>query len=171
MVRTALVLTCVVVVVPTATGAGGAVVRADGRVGPFRIDVTTEAQLRAVAGKPERVFNQFSPPRKSPVGHTLHYRCGPTCYTNYSINNSTGRLSDFESNSTGFVTERGSHVGTRGVDAARREQKKLVPGCGDGLYLHLRWNVGHIFVLTVWHGKVDYFIYQGPHSVYYDGLC
>jgi len=57
------------------------------------------------------------------------------------------------------------------AEAARRERRKLVPGCGDGLYLHLRWDSHHAFVVTVWRGKVDEIIYLGQHSIYYDGLC
>jgi hypothetical protein len=59
----------------------------------------------------------------------------------------------------------------RAAAAAAREGKKLEPGCGPGLYLHLRWDRGHTFVLTIWHGTVDRIVYLGPHSVYYDGLC
>jgi len=170
--RVALVLTTLTAVAATAAGAAaGPIVRVDGRVGPFRIGVTTEAQLRALAGKPDSVENQFFPPRKTPVGHTLYYRCGPGCRTAYSINNTTGRLSDFESSSPHFVTERGSRVGMPAAQAARRERRQLVPGCGDGLYLHLRWDSHHAFVVTVWRGKVDEIIYLGQHSIYYDGLC
>jgi hypothetical protein len=169
--RVILVVTCAAVVAGTAAAAGGPIVRADGRVGPFRIDVTTEAQVRALAGRPDRVVDQFFPSRKTPVGHKLYYRCGRGCQTVYSINDGTGRLSDFESNSPRFVTERGSRVGSQASEAAQREARKLVPGCGDGLYLHLRWDSHHTFVLTVWHGKVNGIIYLGPHSVYNDGLC
>ena len=59
----------------------------------------------------------------------------------------------------------------RVTDAARRQGKKFGPGCGSGLYLHLRWDARHIFVLTARRGKVDGFIFEGPHSVYYEGLC
>ena len=58
-----------------------------------------------------------------------------------------------------------------GRAAADREGKRLVPGCGDGTYLHLRWDFRHRFVLTVWKGRVESMVYLGPHSVYYDGLC
>ena len=57
------------------------------------------------------------------------------------------------------------------AEAAQRERRKLVPGCGDGLYLHLRWDPHHAFVVTVWRGKVAEIIYLGEHSIYYDGLC
>jgi len=148
-----------------------ATVRVDGRIGRFRIDVTTEAQLVASAGQPDRVEDDFAPLRKRPVGHTLYYRCGRRCETAYSIARATGRLSDFESNSPDFVTERGSHVGMRAAEAARREGKKLAPGCGTGPYIDLRLDRHHTVTLAAWGGKVREIIYLGPHSVYYEGLC
>jgi hypothetical protein len=172
MKRVTLALSCLAAVAATAAWAASSpVVRVDGRIGPFRIDQTTEAQLRALAGKPNRVENVFSPLRKAPVGRTLYYRCGRACQTAYSFNNSTGKLSDFQSGSVHFVSEHGSRVGMRAAEAARREGRRLVPGCGDGLYLHLRWDIHHIFVLTVRHGRVDGFAYLGRHSVFYEGLC
>jgi hypothetical protein len=148
------------------------IVRVDGRVGSFRIDVTTKAQVLALEGKPDRVEKDFFPPQTNPAGQTLYYRCGRGCETGYSINNTTGRLSDFETSSPRFVTERGSRVGMRAQEAARRERTKpWGPGCGTGPYLHVRWDMHHTFVLTAWGGKVDHIIYLGPHSVYYEGLC
>jgi hypothetical protein len=164
------ILAALVVPLALATTASSPVVRANGRIGPFRIDVTTERQLRASLGKPDRVLREVVPPQKT-LGRHLYYRCGRGCRTVYSFSNATGKLSDFQTTSPGFVTAHGSRVGMRGAEAARREGTRLVPGCGSGLYLHLRWDAHHTFVLTVWHGKVDGIVYLGPHSIYYDGLC
>jgi hypothetical protein len=171
--QTSLILAFIGAVAASAVGAAGGtqIVRADGRIGSLRIDVSTAAQILALEGKPDRVENEFFPPRKSPAGHTLYYGCGRGCETAYSINNATGRLSDFETSSPGFLTARGSHVGMRAAAAAHRERTRLVPGCGTGPYIHVRWDSQHAFVLTAWGGKVDQIIYLGPHSVYYDGLC
>jgi len=57
------------------------------------------------------------------------------------------------------------------TQAARLEDKKLVPGCGFPRYLHLRWDRDRVFVLAIWKGQVDSIGYLGPHTVYYDGLC
>ena len=174
MKRTAFLITFVAAVAASAGCAarGTPIVRVDGRVGSFRIDVTTKAQVLASEGKPDRVEADFVPTRKKPIGQTLFYRCGRGCETAYSINNATGTLSDFETSSPRFVTERGSHVGMRAQEAARRERTKpWGPGCGPGPYLHIRWDIHHIFVLTAWGGKVDHIVYLGPHSVYYEGLC
>ena len=173
MKRTAFLITFVAAVAASAGCAarGTPIVRVDGRVGSFRIDVTTKAQILALEGKPDRVEPDFVPTRKKPLGQTLFYRCGRGCETAYSISDATGRLSDFETSSPRFVTERGSHVGMRATEAARRERTTFGPGCGPGPYLHVRWDRRHAFVLTAWSGKVDHIMYLGPHSVYYDGLC
>jgi len=143
----------------------------DGRIGPLQIDVSTETQVRRYAGKPFEVQREFWPGKKGQFGRTLDYRCGPHCITSYSINNRTGRLSDYWTQSPRFVTERGSHPGMSATHAARAEGKKLVPGCGFPHYVHLRWDDSHIFVLAVWKGRIDSIGYLGPHTVYYDGLC
>ena len=155
----------------TAGAADRAVVRVDGRIGPFRIDRTTEARVRALAGRPTRVVKTVPEFPGAPAGRTLDYRCGRGCRTSYSFNAATGKLSDFWSASPRFVTERGSHVGMKAAEAARRERAKPVPGCGDGLYIHLRSGQHGTFVLTVSHGRVDGLLYLGPHSIFYEGLC
>jgi hypothetical protein len=106
-----------------------------------------------------------------PSGRTLDYRCGRGCQTIYYFNSSTGKLSDFHAESSRFLTERGSYVGMRAAEAARRERAKMVPTCGDDRAIHIRWDLHHAFVLLVWHGKVDGLIYMGPHSMFYEGLC
>src|SRR5256885_13140578 len=115
----------------TAGAAGRPVVRADGRIGPFRIDHTNEAQLRATLGRPTRVVKVVAEAPGGPSGRTLYYRCGRGCRTAYSVSSSTGKLSDFQSSSPRFVTERGSYVGMKATEAARRERAKIVPSCGD----------------------------------------
>jgi len=146
-------------------------VHPDGRIGQLQIDVSTEGEIRRFAGKPSRVEPDFWPGKKGQFGHSLQYRCGRKCLTNYSINKATGRLSDYWTQSPRFRTERGSHVGMSAKRAAHLEGRKLVPGCGFPRYLHLRWEHDRIFVLAIWKGRVDSIGYLGPHTVYYDGLC
>jgi hypothetical protein len=169
VLRAAALLACLVAA--TAGAAGRAVVHGDGRVGPFRVDDTTEAQLRARLGKPARVEKVVPEFPGAPSGRVLSYRCGRGCRTSYSFNAATRKLSDFWSGSPRFVTERGSYVGMKATEAARRERAKIVPGCGDGLYIHVGREAHHIFVLTVSHGRVDGVSYLGPHSIFYEGLC
>jgi hypothetical protein len=154
--------------VPSAGASSRTVVHADGGVGPFWIGRTTEAQLRAKLGPPAKLER---PSAGSLLGRLLSYPCGKGCWTRYGISDATSRLSDFTTGSASYVTEHGSYVGMSSAAAARHEGKRLVPGCGDGLYLHIRWDAQHAYVLTAWHGKIDTLVYLGPHSVYYDGLC
>jgi hypothetical protein len=165
-----------ILVVVVASGCGGSgptswEVHPDGRIGPLQIDVSTEAQIRDFAGNPSKVERDFWPGKKGQFGHSLEYRCGRKCLTSYSINNATGRLSDYWTQSPRFRTERGSHVGMRATRAARLEGRKLRLGCGFPRYLYLRSGQGRVFVLAIWKGHVDSIGYLGPHTVYYDGLC
>jgi hypothetical protein len=144
----------------------------DGRIGPFRIDVTTEAQIRAELGRPLKVEKDYWPGKRGVYGRTLTYRCGPKCWTAYSINAHTGKFSDFSSQSQRFLTEHGTRTGMTAREAKAREGKRrLVRGCGNPGYIQLRWDEHHIFVLETFHGRVDSISYLGPHTVYYEGLC
>jgi hypothetical protein len=161
------------VVVLLAAGCGSSspakwTVRPDGRIGPLRIDVSTDADVRNAAGRPDKIERDFWPGIR---GHTLVYRCGRRCETSYSINDKTGKLSDYWTTSPAFTTEHGSVVGMRAARAARLEHKRPHPGCGFPLYVYLRSDPKVDFVLAIWKGKVDSIGYLGPHSVYYDGLC
>jgi hypothetical protein len=167
--RAAVLLACFVTA--TAGAASRPVVRADGRIGPFRIDRTTEAQLRATLGRPARVVKAVAEAPGGPSGRTLYYRCGRGCRTAYSFNSSTGKALRFQTSSPRFVTERGSYVGMRATEAARRERAKIVPSCGDDRAIHVRWDLHHALVMLVWHGRVDMLVYLGPHSIFYEGLC
>src|SRR5437899_1303708 len=52
------------------------VVHPDGRIAQFRIDRTTEAQIRAELGSPVRVDSVFDEVTRRRVGRALTYRCG-----------------------------------------------------------------------------------------------
>jgi hypothetical protein len=146
-------------------------VHPDGRIGPLKIDVSTDADIRKFAGKPYKVEREVWPGIRA---HTLIYLCGRKCETAYSINDKTGRLSDYWTKSRRFQTDHGSYVGMSASRAARLERKKPRPGCGFPLYLYLRAADKpdkRLFVLAIWKGKIDSIGYLGPHSVYYDGLC
>jgi hypothetical protein len=156
------------------SGCGGKaanVVHADGRIGPFRLDVTTEAQLRAKLGKPDGVIRQRDPAVNAPHGgRTLVYLCGKNCQTDYSFNSDTKTLSDFWTQSSKWQTERGSHPGMPAKKAARLERRRIGPGC-SGNTIYIRNDRLHAYVLVSWKRKVDTITYLGPRSVYYDGLC
>jgi hypothetical protein len=172
--RTVRRLGAVILVAFVAAGcgsSGGLVVHADGRIGPFRLDRTTEAEVRAKLGKPDEVIPKMDPAMTAPHGgRTIVYLCGKDCRTEYSFNNDTRALSDFWTQSSEWRTERGSHPGMPVKQAAEREGKKFRPGCsGDTVYI--RSDRHRAYVLVAWKDKVDTITYLGPHSTYYDGLC
>jgi hypothetical protein len=169
VIRVTALIACLVTA--TAGAAGRPVVRADGGIGAFRIDRMTEGQLRATLGKPTRVVKVVAEAPGGPSGRTLYYRCGRGCRTAYSFNPSTRKLSDFQTSSPRFVTERGSYVGMKAAEAARREHAKVGPGCGDDRVIPVGWARHHTLVLFVRHGEVDGVVYLGPHSIFYGGLC
>jgi hypothetical protein len=160
--------------VALATGCAGRtvyVVHADGRIGPFRLDVTTEHDVRARLGRPDGVIRQLDPAVTAPHGgRTLVYLCGRDCRTEYSFNNDTGALSDFWTQSPRWTTARGSRPGMQAAAAAAHEAAKIHPGC-SGDQIDIRTDRTHAYVLILWKHKVDSLTYLGPRSTYYDGLC
>ena len=148
---------------PPATG--------DRRIGPLQIDVSTEAEVREFEGKPFEVAEVIDPAAQRRVGHEPHYRYGRSCLSSYGIGDATRRLVDYRVESPRFVTARGSRVGMPAARAARLEGRKIVPGCGEGKYIHLRMDERHTFVLGVFDKRVFAIVYQGPHTLAYEGLC
>jgi hypothetical protein len=146
-------------------------VHPDGRIGPLKIDVSTEADVRHFAGTPVKVAKVVSPSKKRPVGYELYYRCGRGCVTVYAISYVTKKLSDFTTQSPSFLSERGSHAGMSAKRAAANEHRKIVGACGEGRAIQLRWDDHHIFVLGVFAGRVSLITYLGPHTLSYEGLC
>ena len=152
-------------------GQSGPVVHADGRIGPFRLDATTEREVRAKLGKPDGLIGKMDPAVTAPHGgRTVVYVCGKDCRTEYSFNNDTGKLSDFWTQSSRWATARGSHPGMAAKKAADLEGRKIHPGC-SGNQVDIREARDRAYVLIMWNGKVNSITYLGPHSTYYDGLC
>ena len=168
------VLLCILIaiaVVGCGSGSRTWTVHPDGRIGPLRLDVSTESDVRDFAGKPFKIAKVFSEAKKDPVGHELYYRCGDRCVTVYAISYATGKLADFNTESRRFVSERGSHVGMPAKRAAAAEHRKIVGACGEGRAIQLRSDEHHIFVLGVFAKKVSLIVYLGPHTLSYEGLC
>jgi hypothetical protein len=146
-----------------AVAVAGGVVHADGRVGQFRIDVTTDAQVRRALGPPSRVYPAIWEPTGKRIGTRLVYG-----RTTYSFRGR--RLADFDTQSPAFRTERGSRVGMQASLAAMREGRKIVPGC-SGPLIHLRWDRHHELVLGVLRGRVSSIVYVGPRTTKYEPFC
>jgi hypothetical protein len=146
------------------------VVHPDGRIGQFRIGVTTKAQLLAALGAPRKtvpVTNKSG----ARVAVRLAYSCGAGCDTVYSFRESTGRLADFASASHAFRTEHGAHVGMTSLLAAELEGKPAVKACGSGKAIHVRRDATHDLALAVLEGRVTILAYLGPSSTYGRAFC
>jgi hypothetical protein len=146
------------------------VVHPDGRVGPFRIGVTTKAQLLTALGAPRKtvpVENKSG----ARVGVRLAYSCGTSCDTVYSFREPDGRLTDFASASRAFRTERGAHVGMSSLLAGELEGKPVVRACGQGKAIHVRRDATHDLALAVFSGRVTILAYLGPRTTYGKAFC
>jgi hypothetical protein len=141
----------------------GGVVHADGRVGQFRIDGTTDAQVRRALGPPTRVSPAIWEPTGKRIGTRLVYGS-----TTYSFRG--GRLADFETRSPTFRTERGPRVGMDASVAAARERRRIVPGCTNPV-VHIRWDRRRQFVLGIVRGRVWSIVYVGPRTTKYEPFC
>jgi hypothetical protein len=144
-------LAAVLVMVPPAASAvphgGAGVVSERGFVGPLRIDGSTAVQVQAFAGPAEYIgagrfrpaIHEFAPFIALGYG-CRHARYGiPTmrvrkdgvtagdshvdCRTVYWINQRTGLLAGFSTDSRRFHTPRGVHPGTSLAEAKRREHR------------------------------------------------
>ena len=153
------------------SSAGSWRVHPDGRIGPLKIDSSTEADVRAFAGTPFKIEKVLSPTKKRPVGYELYYRCGRGCVTVYAISYATARLADFTTQSALFLSERGSHVGMSAKRAAAIEHRKIVGACGEGHAIYLRSDKHHTLALGVFAGRVSLITYLGPHTLSYEELC
>jgi len=133
----------------TASGGSG-VVSATGAVGPLRIGRSTEAAVKAFAGRPAFSRAGRSDP-SMPRYRALGYGCGRSsgagrrdplligprggprsnvyCRTIYYVDSSTGKLAAFFTGSAAFRTPKGTRVGTSQSDAARREGTAPQGGC------------------------------------------
>lgn len=152
-------------------GAPAGVLHPDGRVGSFRIDVTTKTQLVSALGKARTTMVAVSETTGSRIGLRLAYSCGASCDTVYSFSDKTGTLSDFVTASRSFRTERGSRVGMAAAQAAKLERKPLVPSCASAKVIHVRWDNTHAFVVSTLNRRVSIIAYIGPHTTYYEPFC
>jgi hypothetical protein len=135
-------------------GIGGAVTTA-GRVGTLQLAQSTEADVRATLGAPEKTARASFEAGALPAYDALGYECtsrsgpatiplvvqpavsGPYCDTVYFINTMTKTLAAFETTSSQYATARGTTVGMTPVEAAQREGKQIVVhGCA-GTFIRL----------------------------------
>ena len=130
---------------PAVAGAahhGGSGIVGATRVGDLRMDVSTEADVRAFAGNPD-IVDDHSPYRWI---KRLGYNCRERydCRTEYEINRGTDRLIGFATYSKQFRTRRGTRVGDTRKRAERNERRKANRTLCDGedraiVYSDLLW--------------------------------
>jgi len=147
------------------------VVHADGRVGQFRVGVTTKAQLLAALGKPRVSIDAVPKPGAKRLGVHLAYSCGTNCDTVYSFSDKTGKLSDFATASPLITTEHGSHAGMSAARAVKLEGKPLVPSCAPATVIHVRWDAGGKLGVSTLKGRVTIVAFIGPNSTYAKPFC
>src|SRR2546423_12792562 len=146
-----LVTGAMVAALAAATASGGnGVVSATGAVGTLRIDRSSEAAVRAFAGRPAFSRAGRSDP-SMPRYRALGYSClrspapgrrdplliGPRgaprsnvyCQTIYYVDLTSGKLAAFYTGSSAFHTPRGTRVGMSQSEAASRERSAPQGGC------------------------------------------
>jgi hypothetical protein len=134
VIRCTFLLLCALALFLFPTGAGsaaggGGLISARG-VGPLKIGVSTQAQVRAWAGNPSKVWRNIK--GNPPVifsGRLWEYDCvgtnpvdGLPCMTLYGFKN--GHLTSFLTRNAGFRTGKGVKVGTTLKQAVKRQHGK-----------------------------------------------
>ena len=161
----------VLAVIAALAGGPAQVVHPDGRIGQFRIGVTTKAQLIAALGQPRLTIDAVPRPGAKPLGVHVGYSCGTNCDTVYSFSAKTGTLSDFATESPTITTERGSHAGMSTSRAVKLEGKALIPSCAPATVIPVRWDATHKLGVSTLNGRVTIIAYIGPNSTYAKPFC
>jgi hypothetical protein len=138
---------------PAVAGAhhGGSGIVGPTRVGDLKMDVSTEADVRAFAGEPDLVEDDPSYKFLKRLG----YHCREPdeydwvdCRTNYELVRDSDTLSGFYTVSKRFRTRRGTRVGHTRKRAERNERRKADHNlCGGGTRTILRERDGHFLYI------------------------
>ena len=134
---------------PAVAGAhhGGSGIVGPTRVGDLKMDLSTEADVRAFAGEPDLVEVSGSSERIMRLG----YHCREPdeydwvdCRINYEVYRESGTLLGFYTVSKRFRTRRGTRVGHTRKRAERNERRKADHNlCGGGTRTILRERDDH----------------------------
>jgi hypothetical protein len=121
---------------------GGSGIVGPTRVGDLRMDVSTEADVRAFAGEPDLVEVSGSADWILRLGY--HCRKRDICRTDYEIQREADTLFGFATDSKRFRTRRGTRVGHTRKRAERNERRKADHNlCGGGTRTILRERDDH----------------------------
>ena len=156
--RWAFPLGLLILAAATGCGAGhrssaGAVIYADGRIGPLRADRSNRADVIAFAGRPdaERRGVEYGSTPYLALGYSCSAkakddafpvletpetgRTGPNCKTVFWLNRRTGRLGDFYTASARFSESHGVRIGMRTARAERLVHELVYVGCEANIQL------------------------------------
>jgi hypothetical protein len=129
-----LALALSLVLAPTAVAANSGVVTPGGQVGQLRLDVATEADVRALEGAPDRAEDFVHP--GGGAARVLGY--GTTRYWFRVREDGSTALGNFETRSRRFRTRRGTRPGMTRAEAERRERRRARLGCQTAIFQHTR---------------------------------
>jgi hypothetical protein len=133
-----------------------AVLTATGRIGPLQMDRSTRADVIAFAGRPDAEgrgrYSSFSPYRV--LGYdctTVRDRGFPLdnrmwCKTVFFVNQRTGRLGNFFTESSDFSERHGVRIGMETAKAERLLHQIVYVGCEADI--HLGGRLGLTFAFT-----------------------
>jgi hypothetical protein len=119
-------------------------VNANGTAGTLRVDHSSRADVISALGTPNFEYTDTSPPSKP--YDALGYGCGlgpnagaavgpqQRCHTVFFINQATGHLGTFFTDSSRYVESRGVRIGMPQAQAEDILHKQVVPGCETNLY-------------------------------------
>jgi hypothetical protein len=137
---------------PAVAGAhhGGSGIVGPTRIGDLKMDVSTEADVRAFAGEPDLVEVSPSSERILRLGYHCRERDEydwVDCRTNYELYRDS-TLSGFYTVSKRFRTRRGTRVGHTRKRAERNERRKADHNlCGGGTRAILRERDDHVLYI------------------------
>lgn len=106
-------------------------------VGPLRLFESTEAQVRALIGPPQRI--RMGKGSFGPRFRSLGYGCDSrSCITSFDVHAQTRKLLGFQTVSRRYRTVHGAHVGMSRRQARKREPRLRFAPCGNDLRIHDR---------------------------------
>lgn len=144
---------------PAVAGAhhGGSGIVGPTRVGDLKMDVSTEADVRAFAGDPDIVDDDSSYAWIRRLGY--HCREDNDCQTFYEINIDADTLFGFATDSKRFRTRRGTRVGHTRKRAERNERRKGdYRLCGEGSGSIVRERDDHVLFIFFYRRRVSSFV-------------
>jgi hypothetical protein len=130
------------------------------RVGDLKMDVSTQADVRAFAGEPDLVEPSPANERITQLGYHCDER--DVCRTTYEVWTESDALAGFATVSKQFRTRRGTRVGHTRKRAERNERRKADHNvCGGGTRAILRERDDHYMYILFDRRRVFEIVVEG----------